>query len=99
MDRLYWTSVTSAITYDVVRGDVDTLLSSDGDFIVATDACLGDDMVGTELSYSETPAPGQGHWFLVRGISSSGPMTYQTLVGDQVGLRDDEINASSASCP
>lgn len=97
-DRLYWNAITEAVSYDVVRGDVNTLLSSNGNFTLATDACLGNNIGATELSYSEEPGPGEGYWFLVRGVSGYGPLSYQTLVGNQTGLRDEEINAASASC-
>lgn len=98
-DRLLWTSVAGAMAYDIVRGDIDILLSSGGNFTLSTNSCVDNDVSSTELSYTEMPAPGQGHWFLVRGVSSSGPMTYQTLAGNQVGLRDEEISIAIDSCP
>ncbi|MEW5807322.1 MAG: C25 family cysteine peptidase [Acidobacteriota bacterium] len=98
--RLTWTSVMGAIGYDIVRGSLNALLDTGGDFIAATDSCLGNDLNGTSLDYTENPTgAGQGHWFLVRGVSITGPMTYQSLAGSQIGLRDDEINSASSSCP
>ncbi len=97
-DHLYWTSVAGAIAYDIVRGDIDILRNSGGDFTSATDLCLGDNLEDTQIDYTEIPTPGNGHWFLIRGVSTAGPMTYQALSGIQVGLRDDEINAAGESC-
>ena len=37
-------------------------------------------------------------WILVRGVSTIGPMTFESLGDSQVGLRDDEI-AAGAACP
>jgi hypothetical protein len=98
-DRLSWTAVAGASVYDVVRGDVRALLDTGGDFAAATTGCVGDDVSGTELPYEETPASGEGLWLLVRGVGHDGPMTWQALSDSQVGLRDDEIAASGASCP
>jgi len=98
MDQLSWTSLPGMAGYDVVRGDLRTLATSGGDFTAATNACLGENVAGTTLPNTPEPSPGEGHWFLVRGVSLSGPMTYQSLAGDQIGLRDAEINAAAASC-
>ena len=32
-------------------------------------------------------------------FTDDGPLTFQTLAGVQVGMRDEEINASGATCP
>jgi hypothetical protein len=98
-DGLAWSAVQGAITYDVVRGDLETLVASGGDFVAATQACVADEVGGTSVGYDGDPDPGQGHWILVRGVSSQGPMTYQALYPSQVGLRDEEIQGSAASCP
>ena len=57
-------------------------------------------LAATTLDYSDLPPAGQAWWFLVRGICSEGPMTYQNLAGgNQVGVRDAGIEASGVSCP
>jgi hypothetical protein len=96
---LSWTPVGGARAYDVVRGDLATLQASGGDFSVATEACLGNDLEATSLDYSDQPPAGGGWWFLVRGICAEGPMTYQSLAGNQGGVRDEEIEASGVACP
>jgi hypothetical protein len=98
-DGLSWTATQGAIAYDVVRGDLDVLVASGGDFAAATQACVADEVDGTSVGYDENPGPGQGHWILVRGVSSEGPITYQALYSSQVGVRDEEIQASAAGCP
>ncbi len=98
-DGLSWTAVPASTGYDVVRGDIGTLVSTGGDFALATRECLGSRLAGTTLGYARAPVEGQGDWFLVRGVSLSGPMTYQSLAGRQVGSRDDGINAAAAACP
>jgi hypothetical protein len=86
-------------SYDVVRGDLMLLNASGGDFTLATDVCLSDNLSDLSLDYSDEPGPGEGRWFLVRAVTETGAFTYQTLAGVQGGLRDEEINAASGSCP
>lgn len=96
---LVWTPVQGAITYDVVRGDLGMLLGSGGDYAAATQACEASGVADTTVSLGLDPSPGSGHWFLVRGNSTQGHMSYQALYPSQVGLRDDEISASGNDCP
>ncbi|UCF68441.1 MAG: hypothetical protein JSV80_03870 [Acidobacteriota bacterium] len=98
-DRLNWSDLHGATSYDVVRGDLVTLLSTGGNFAEATDTCLADDHAGTTLDHADAPAPGEGFWMLVRGVALSGPMTYQSLSLSQQGVRDEEIEAATGSCP
>ena len=52
---LSWTAVTDAIGYDIVRGDLQTLVNGGGDFTAATQECLADDHPTTTLAYSWKP--------------------------------------------
>lgn len=97
--QLTWSQVPGAIAFDVIRGDLGVLLATGGDFSQSTETCVGNNVPGSTLTYSEVPPPDTGKWFLVRGVSLSGPMTWQTLAGPQTGLRDAEIAAAGASCP
>jgi hypothetical protein len=99
VDTLSWTAVQGAVAYDVVRGDLDTLVASGGDYTVATQGCEAADVAATSVTLGLDPAPGTGQWYLVRGDSTQGPMTYQALYPSQVGLRDEEIQASGVACP
>jgi gingipain R len=98
-DGLSWTAIQGAVAYDVVLGDLETLIASGGDFTAATQACVADEVEATSDGYAGNPDPGQGHWILVRGVSSQGPMTFQALYPSQVGLRDEEIQGSGVGCP
>jgi len=98
-DALDWNAIQGAIGYDLVRGDLETLLATGGDFLVSTEACIADGVADTGLPYTGEPESGRGWWMLVRGDSTAGPMTYQALYPSQVGLRDEAIAASGAACP
>ena len=47
--RLTWTAVSAATGYDVVRGSLQTLRSSGGNFSAATTDCLGDNLAATTV--------------------------------------------------
>ena len=93
-DRLVWLSSLDATHYDVVSGDLNTLRSSGGNFVVATDPCLVDDSTALTLPQTEAPAPGEGRWFLVRG----GAFTWNSPGTDQVGDRDPQLAAAGSAC-
>jgi hypothetical protein len=96
---LSWTSVTNATGYDVVRGSLNQLLSSGGDFATSTEECLANNLPSTFLGYESVPAAGRGSWFLVRAVSCGGAGSYNESSGSQVGNRDLEIAASASACP
>lgn len=96
---LFWSALPGGTAYDVVRGDLATLRSTRGDYLTATDACVGDDVGSTTLTFADDPAPGQGAWILVRGATPPAPTTYDSYGESQLGLRDDGINASAVTCP
>jgi FG-GAP repeat protein len=97
--QMSWTTLQGATSYDVVRGDVDTLTSTGGDFTAATLGCVANDLTATSTTYTGVPASGQAFWFLVRGGNCAGRGTYDSGSAAQVGSRDSEINASTATCP
>jgi len=96
---LVWSEVAGAIGYDVVRGDVRTLVRTGGSYAEATTVCLGDDLPVTQLEDPEIPPPESGFWFLVRPVAAGGPGTYDTALASQVAPRDEGIEASGANCP
>ena len=98
-DRLQWTPVPDATGYDVVRGDLGTLLGTRGDFTAATVECLADDYAPTALPYTDVPPRGRASWFLVRGVTPSEVGTFDLDGAGQVDLRDFEIEASPFACP
>ena len=93
-----WTTFPSVTTYDVVRGSLDVLLSSGGNFTTATDLCLADNLASTSIGEPSVPAPGSAFWYIVRG-STCGTGSYDEGVPSQVGLRGAEIQASPMTCP
>lgn len=97
--ELSWTPIPGVPAYDVVRGDAGVLRSSGGDFVAATQACLANNTGANTLPNSDSPDPGSGLWYLVRGAGLSGALTYQDLAPGQVDGRDDEIAASPDACP
>jgi spore coat protein A len=96
--RLWWATVGYDSTYEVVRGSLPALRASAGDYASpsTTETCLAEERPQTFLVHGETPAPGQGVWYLVR--RESGGNFDEGGVG-QVGSRDAEIAASGNGCP
>lgn len=98
---LSWGALGTSVVYDVIRGDLGPLRASGGNFSIATQECLGNDLSVTGVNYSLNPMPGQGYWFLVRAIRGSIVGTYDTLQPKQVASRDPGIAASPglSHCP
>lgn len=97
---LSWSSLIVASVYDVVAGDLATLRATGGDFTAATQSCLADDQVGTSLAYTGQPAtPGEGFWFLVRGVAGATALSFDSFAAGQAGSRDAGIAASPGACP
>src|SRR5262245_25927750 len=99
-ERLLWTDVMpGGAHFDLVRGDLATLLQTGGDFTQATRACLVNDAGDRAFDDADPPAAGGGFWYVVRGVNDAGAGTYDSISTSQVGGRDAEINASPNSCP
>ena len=96
--RLWWANSAGATSYDVVRGSLDQLRSTAGDFAspLVTQLCLANNGADTYWLHAETPAAGQGVWYLVRGQPGG---TYDSGAPSQSGSRDGEIAASGNGCP
>jgi glucose/arabinose dehydrogenase len=94
---LSWLAQPEATTYDVVRGNLNTLIGTQGDFSIATKACLANDLVAPTATYASTPAPGRGIFFLVRAGNCVGVGSYDEP--NQSGSRDAEIAGSGFACP
>jgi len=83
---LSWT-FAGASDYDVVRGTLATLRSSDGDFAVATDVCLWNDLAETTLSDSDTPVVGDAYWYVLRRGNLPKSRMVHRRPGMRVGVR------------
>jgi probable HAF family extracellular repeat protein len=97
---LSWSRVTGSNRSDLIRGDLLALLSTGGDFAVATEACLlnSTSLLGTTDSAPD-PAAGDGYWYLVRAEGTGNQGTYDESGPGQVGSRDVEIGRSPFACP
>ena len=93
-----WTPLVGATTFDVVRGDLGTLLASSGDFAASVQECTVDATRATSLPFAIDPDPEQGFWFLVRGGNCAGPGSYESDGAGQVAPRDPQLGAPPA-CP
>lgn len=98
-DRIAWDPARAATCYDVVMGDLRALREGAGDFEGATRGCLGDDLAATWVPFGEDPAPGEGFWFLARGVDGLTGDAYDSGEPSQVGSRDAGIARSPAACP
>lgn len=98
-DELSWSPIGAATSYDVVRGDLDLLAGSGGDFTVATEECLVNGNTTTILPYSIDPDPGFNWWILVRAARALTVLSYDSFGPGQSGTRDAEIASSGFACP
>jgi hypothetical protein len=89
-----------AAWHELVRGKLSALRSTGGDFTAAMLDCVGDDVTADSHLAQGTPepVPGDGYWYLARGVNCKGKGTFDAGIG-QVGSRDQEILASGAACP
>jgi hypothetical protein len=100
-----WT-LGSAATFDVIRGDLDVLLATAGDFDAAMSQpvgrCLANDTTATEVTVVyPSPDPGEGYFYLLRAVKVTCPVggTYDAGSPSQVGARDEEIENGLWECP
>jgi hypothetical protein len=97
---MYWTALPGPHTYDVVRGSLNGLRNSGGDFLTYTQECLDNNDSGTSLTYpSNPPSPGSVQWYMVQASNCAGAGTWNDGSGTQVGNRDQGISASTHTCP
>jgi hypothetical protein len=96
---LIWSVHLDSDWTDVVRGNLNTLRSTGGNFTLATDACLGDNNTNGFVNFGGDPPVGQGFWFLVREANCKGPGSYDVAGVPQIGDRDAEIDAAPGACP
>nr|MCU0230976.1 MopE-related protein [Acidobacteriota bacterium] len=96
---LSWPAVPAALTYDVLRGRLPLLVTSGGDFSVATDLCLIDNVELTSWAAPDPPAPGDAYWYLVRASNCVGVGSYDAGENGLAAPRDASIAASPNACP
>jgi uncharacterized membrane protein len=97
--RTSWSEVAGATGYDIVRGGLKTLSRHAGDYSIAVNACLENDVTSTSRDDDDTPTRGDGFWYLVGATTCGGRSTYDSGAPTQVGSRDAGIAASPYACP
>ena len=95
--QLSWSALPDATAYDAVRGELELLQATGGDFIAATVECIAHDEPSSSVTYDGDPPSGDAFWFLVRGADCNGG-PFESGGPSQVGLRDPEIESSSGAC-
>lgn len=98
-----WQPLGPGVTYDLVRGDLDVLRSSGGDFTAAldaivpgTDVCMANDTTTASVLDTRFDPPSGDGWFYLRRCVAS---TYNSGGPSQQGDRDSEIASSANACP
>jgi hypothetical protein len=94
-DALAWDPDPPATGFDVVRGNLGALRATGGDYRLATEECLANDLAAESLAYPISPGPGQAWWFLIRTEGGS----YDAWDAAPAAPRDAGIDADAASCP
>jgi hypothetical protein len=96
---LAWDVVAAAQSYDVVRGGLASLLASEGDFSIATNGCIADDVAAGPVDDGELPPSGDALWYLVRAANCGGAGSYDEGGAGQAAPRDAEIELPASACP
>jgi hypothetical protein len=94
-----WPALAEATGYDVVRGDLTTLLAGGGSYADATDVCVADDVAANHTDDPLDPGPDSGFWYLIRAGNCIGVGSYDGPGASQVAPRDPGIAASGVACP
>ena len=92
-----WDPVTGGAPYDILYGYLGTLHQSG--FAASVGGCLGDDLPTTASDDTDTPAPGDGFWYLARSRDpcTGGASTYDEG-GAQPFPRDQLVPPPPIDC-
>jgi hypothetical protein len=84
--------------YDIVRGSLNQLRSTGGDFSdpLVTETCLANNRTDTYWLHTESPAVGAGVWYLLRHQPGG---SFDSGGAGQAGARDAAVGASGNGCP
>ena len=102
-DRVHWAYDRNR--FDAIRGDLDALRASGGQFEGTVQVCLRNDDFATELTDGTLPSSGQAFYYLVRlqAVVICGPGSWGTGSPAEVpgagGDRDADIALDPAACP
>ncbi len=101
---LSWGAVTG---FDALRGDLDALRVSHGNFDNTVETCLGDDLDGGSLGDAVLPLPGKGLYYLLRQAQAALPAcgyypSWSTGSSAEVpgtgGNRDQDLASDPDTC-
>ena len=92
---LAWQATPGATSYDVVKGSLDPLAASEGDFTSSIDACLANDAAATSVHEIDVPPAGEAFFYLVRPAPGG---TYDETCPGALPPRDASIAASPLAC-
>ena len=95
--EISWQSAANAVTYDLVSGDLQTLVATGGDYELAIETCLADGHSGSSVKFKAEPETGRGMWFLLRGAHCSSG-SFDSGGSGQAVPRDVSIAAAPGSC-
>ncbi len=91
-----WDPFSGATLYDIVRGDLELLRSTWGDFSQAVTGCEDDDTTATSWTDVLSLAPGEALFYLVRVVDSTcGVGSYDA----GLAVRDASVLSAPAGCP
>jgi hypothetical protein len=92
---IWWDPDPTTSAFDVVGGDLWVLLSSGGDFGLATAECLAAGVAADTVPFAAIPTAGSGVWVLMREQGDS----YDSWDTGPVASRDAGIDSAPMSCP
>jgi PKD repeat protein len=94
-----WQPYPGANSYDVIKGDVGTLQSGDGDVGTALIGCIAENTENTEATDAEIPSPGEAFFYLVRATTCAKQQgTYDTAGPGQISSRDPALLGMANIC-
>ena len=96
---IVWASPPGATSYDIVKGNLQSLKASRGDFAISLSTCVEDDSPDNSCTDTTVPPVGQGFYYLVRTFGCGQNGTYDDGSASQVESRDPEIQMSPVRCP
>jgi hypothetical protein len=96
--HLAWNAVAGASGYDLLRGDVATLVASQGDFGQAVDACLANDGPALAADDADMPPLDDAFFYILRAVNCGGG-TWDEGDAAQAAPRGPSIATSPSACP
>ena len=96
--HLAWSAVAGASGYDLLRGDVATLVTGQGNFGAAVDACLANDSAALTGTDADMPPLDGAFFYILRAVNCGGG-TWDEGDAAQVAPRGPSIATSPSACP